>query len=142
MAGNSGKGKAEPGDLLERDDGFAKHWGVCTDKGVVHLTPENDASKSKIMTEQTVRGTVSEVGFENFANGRSVTVHKTTTPPSETIERARAKIGAHDYNLTKYNCEHFAKEAAGMCQSGQVERVERVVKNVLDYTNQEQNFSG
>ncbi|XP_059149494.1 phospholipase A and acyltransferase 3-like [Physella acuta] len=30
--------------------------------------------------------------------------------PSETIERAKAKIGSSKYSIVNYNCEHFANE--------------------------------
>ncbi|XP_072405011.1 phospholipase A and acyltransferase 3-like [Chiloscyllium punctatum] len=140
MAKKSDKCKPKPGDLLERHDGITQHWGVCTDKGVVHLTPGDDASSSKIATEKTVPGTVSEVDFDTFAREKKVSVHQTTAPAQETIARARGKIGSHPYNLSQYNCEHFAKEAAGERQSGQVENAERMAKNILEHIKDNQTF--
>ncbi|XP_060676592.1 uncharacterized protein LOC132805498 isoform X2 [Hemiscyllium ocellatum] len=127
MARKSGECKPEPGDLLERHDGFIKHWGVFT---------EVDASSSKIATENTVPGVVSEVDFKTFARENKVVVHKTTAPAHETIARARGKIGPHPYNLSKYNCEHFAKEAAGARQSGQVESFKHSAKTILDHASE------
>ena len=48
--------------------------------------------------------------------------------PKETIERARSRIGQHDYNLAFNNCEHFAVWCkTGISESRQIDHLLEIV---------------
>ena len=79
--------------------GVYKHYGIdCGDGTVIHYRKPSE------VIEQT--------SMETFSQGKPVYVAEYTDGfayiPDVVVERAKSRLGEHDYNLLSNNCEHFA----------------------------------
>ena len=72
-------------------------------------------------------GPVEEVSLAGFAERQPIRIVRHPDPgftPSEIVERARSRIGEHDYRLLTNNCEHFCNWCiSGLSYSDQAERL-------------------
>lgn len=71
------------------------------------------------------RGRVEEISVAGFADGRGVRIRRELPrfDRREVVERARSRLGEHDYRLLTNNCEHFCAWALqGESRSRQVDR--------------------
>ena len=80
-------------------EGVYKHYGIdCGDGTVIHYRKPSE------VIEQTSMAT--------FSQGNPVYVAKYSKGfayiPDVVVERAKSRLGEHDYNLLSNNCEHFA----------------------------------
>ncbi|HTT11036.1 MAG TPA: lecithin retinol acyltransferase family protein [Burkholderiaceae bacterium] len=103
--------------------GYAHHGIYVGNNKVVHY-----AGLSSVLL---LRGPVEEVSFEEFADGRPVSIKARPVPrfaPGEIVARARSRLGENRYRLTTNNCEHFCE----WCLSGESrsEQVEQFVRRV------------
>jgi hypothetical protein len=74
------------------------------------------------------RRTVEEVSLEEFARGREIRIHATSTAftAEEAVRRARSRLGEDCYRILSNNCEHFCEWCLhGNSRSAQVESLRR-----------------
>uniref|UniRef100_A0A8C7WSV7 LRAT domain-containing protein n=1 Tax=Oryzias sinensis TaxID=183150 RepID=A0A8C7WSV7_9TELE len=117
---------------LEIVRGPYSHWAVCVGNGeVVHFgTPGKNQCSSQTSGSSIdgVGGIVKKEKLEDVAGKDSWRVNNILDekykplPPDEIVKKACSLVEASPtYNLTKYNCEHFATEMRyGIAESSQV----------------------
>ena len=79
--------------------GVYKHYGIdCGDGTVIHYRKPSEV--------------IERTSMETFSQGNPVYVAKYSKGfayiPDVVVERAKSRLGEHDYNLLSNNCEHFA----------------------------------
>ena len=79
--------------------GVYKHYGIdCGDGTVIHYRKPSEV--------------IERTSMETFSQGNPVYVAEYTKGfayiPDVVVERAKSRLGEHDYNLLSNNCEHFA----------------------------------
>ena len=98
----------QAGDIIVANRFFYKHYGVYAGDGqVIHYT----SGSGDFGSDACVR----ETSLEQFAEGKECSVlqfkeSRGRTKPfssSETLRRARSRLGEKSYNLVFNNCEHF-----------------------------------
>ena len=80
-------------------EGVYKHYGIdCGDGTVIHYRKPSEV--------------IERTSMETFSQGNPVYVAKYSKGfayiPDVVVERAKSRLGEHDYNLLSNNCEHFA----------------------------------
>ena len=130
--------RLENGDVIRVKRGLYAHYGVYVDTPdgghVIHYTGTEGHSDFK--------GVVRETSLNEFLDGDdefSVCRFDPEDYPhvysgTETVRRARARIGERRYNLLGHNCEHFAVECkTGRSESSQTQILDAdsVVKGIL-----------
>uniref|UniRef100_A0A8C8DEE6 LRAT domain-containing protein n=1 Tax=Oryzias sinensis TaxID=183150 RepID=A0A8C8DEE6_9TELE len=115
------------------------HWAVCVGNGeVVHFgTPGKNQCSSQTSGSSIdgVGGIVKKEKLEDVAGKDSWRVNNILDekykplPPDEIVKKACSLVEASPtYNLTKYNCEHFATEMRyGIAESSQVQKTVETV---------------
>ncbi|XP_076015684.1 phospholipase A and acyltransferase 4-like isoform X2 [Genypterus blacodes] len=103
-----------PGDLIEIDRVRFKHWAVCIGNGeVVHLVALIDVTNAMTDTEGEVRREhLKDVCGKSFwrVNNDQGLQNKPRTA-AQIVQDALSWVGETvTYNLTTYNCEHFATQ--------------------------------
>ncbi|MEO0550705.1 MAG: hypothetical protein AAFZ91_12355 [Pseudomonadota bacterium] len=92
----------KPGDIVSvRFNGVMRHYGVVTYGG-------------RIMSNNGRLGGVISQSLTEFADGRRVKHHGSSSDGDDYLAHARArrKLG-HDYHLTGSNCVHYVRHAKG-----------------------------
>ncbi|XP_076015685.1 phospholipase A and acyltransferase 3-like isoform X3 [Genypterus blacodes] len=125
-----------PGDLIEIDRVRFKHWAVCIGNGeVVHLVALTEVDVTNAMTDtegEVRREHLKDVCGKSFwrVNNDQGLQNKPRTA-AQIVQDALSWVGETvTYNLTTYNCEHFATQMRyGRAVSQQV--VDGVKKVVL-----------
>ena len=79
--------------------GVYKHYGIdCGDGTVIHYRKPSEV--------------IERTSMETFSQGNPVYVAEYSKGfayiPDVVVERAKSRLGEHDYNLLSNNCEHFA----------------------------------
>jgi hypothetical protein len=83
--------------------GFAHHGIYMGEGKVIHYGA---------LVYDIIRKPVEEVTLESFAGGRPVFIVQHDELPygvKEILERARSRLGEHQYRLLSNNCEHFVE---------------------------------
>jgi hypothetical protein len=121
-----------PGDIIwadRREQGKPYlHCGIYEGGGyVIHFAAPND---SETEAENAV---VHEVPFERFKNGCTVKVIDIKEgggySAEETIRRAKSLLGTKGYDISTFNCEHFAT----WCKTGEYRSIQvDGVKNLIE----------
>ena len=80
-------------------EGVYKHYGIdCGDGTVIHYRKPSEV--------------IERTSMATFSQGNPVYVAKYSKGfayiPDVVVERAKSRLGEHDYNLLSNNCEHFA----------------------------------
>jgi len=114
----------QAGDVIFTDHILIRHYGVYAGRGrVIHYAGENSIFDANIG--------IREISLEQFAKDGKYGVLQFTRKQgvnqfsgTETVRRARSRIGERSYNLIFNNCEHFAFWCkTGNSKSRQVESV-------------------
>ena len=79
--------------------GVYKHYGIdCGDGTVIHYRKPSE--------------TIEQTDIATFSQGNPIYVAEYSSGfgyiPDAVVERAKSRLGEHDYNLLTNNCEHFA----------------------------------
>ena len=103
-------------------EGLYQHHGIdCGDGTVIHYRKPSE------VIERTSYATFSQgnpVYVVEYGDGFGYT-------PDAVVERAKSRLGEHDYNLLFNNCEHFASWCkTGVNQSRQIKDVLPIVHNL------------
>ncbi|MBQ6945620.1 MAG: lecithin retinol acyltransferase family protein [Ruminococcus sp.] len=151
---------AEYGDIIGVHRGLYDHYGVYeSDEVIYHYAAENGDFGKACIHITTLEKFIGESGNyfvlefpENYGTPAKVEmpVEKSITAypvditreikelayhlytPSETIERARSRLGEGKYNLIVNNCEHFAIWCkTGIHESHQVNGLIDILSNVI-----------
>jgi len=112
------------GDIIVCDRFFYKHYGIYVGNGrVIHYATKNGDFGEDIKVRETSLG--------NFAGEGKCTpmppvegcTGANQFSPTETVRRARSRLGEKAYSLLFNNCEHFALWCKyGTSKSVQVEK--------------------
>lgn len=122
----------EEGDLIEfyRAMGTFSHWAVYVGHGqVIHLSPNPDDDTGKFNLADIKSATSVRMDNVKTVAGDSKTYrnnefddHFRPFSKAEIVRRAKKRLGRHEYDLLKNNCEHFATWCRyGKAMSKQVE---------------------
>jgi Lecithin retinol acyltransferase len=98
-------------------------YGILTHDGI-------DCGEGRVVEYSKEQRCIRETSFEEFANGRRVSVvrYRASYEPREVVARARSRVGEREYHLVGNNCEHFATWCkAGRHQSRQVDATRGVL---------------
>ena len=148
----------EPGDIIGVDRGIYQHYGIYAgDDCVIHYTAAKsdldaknatvqETSLERFLRDETeffilenddwspadVEGAAQDESEEKEdpeTSGEDIT---TCYGPSETVERARSRIGERKYNLLTNNCEHFVVWCkTGVSDSSQVRQWVAYCKKII-----------
>jgi hypothetical protein len=127
-------GTLKPGDHLASPRAGYTHHGIYVGEGrVIHyLGLEQDIFKDPKGALQ--KAPISETRLEDFELGRGYYIkdHENRLyTPSQTVERARSRLGEDEYSLTFNNCEHFCHWCLyGQQKSSQVRRAVTAIGSV------------
>jgi len=85
-------------------DSFYHHGIYISDKEVIHFCSD------EMFTILSKNLEVASTDINAFSQGNNIEVvnYINRFPAEKTVEIARGKIGAKDYDITFNNCEHFA----------------------------------
>lgn len=127
---SANKQKAVYGDILVVQRTAYSHYGVYTQDGtVIHYTSQgSDISKENKIIETSVRDFIKDSNEYFVLNlDSSVSVYS----PSDTVKRAKSRIGEKLYNVMANNCEHFAMWCkTGKSESSQIDNLINTAKLV------------
>ncbi|XP_041855547.1 phospholipase A and acyltransferase 3-like [Melanotaenia boesemani] len=106
----------KPGDLIEFDRGYFKHWGVYVGHGKInHLVVTERGSDSSGVTFPGKTGIVKEEPLENVAGTSDWKVNNNQDktykprPVNDILQEAKKWVGKHvEYDIKNNNCEHHA----------------------------------
>jgi len=101
--------EVKPGDTLVSEFGGYQHWSLVTDQVCEKGMP-------MLISATKRNNTVQEESWDKVTQGKHsyVAQVETNKPVEQILCDARSQIGKWRYSLTKQNCEHFVKWAAGL----------------------------
>lgn len=124
------KKNAVYGDILVAQRTAYRHYGVYTqDETVIHYTSQDsDISKDNKIIETSIRDFIKDSNEYFVLNlDSSVSVYS----PSDTVKRAKSRIGEKLYDVMTNNCEHFAMWCkTGKSESSQIDDIISTAKLV------------
>ncbi|XP_077143786.1 phospholipase A and acyltransferase 3-like [Ranitomeya variabilis] len=101
----------QPGDLIEFDHCYYRHWGVCVGDGkVVHLTEPKGLGSFSISlgAEAVVKEEPLKFSPYDYKVNNKYDKKTKPYPPGKIVKAAKMEVGkTRNFDLLKANCEHF-----------------------------------